>query len=185
MLDAALDLFVRHGYDGTSLQLIADHLGVTKAAVYYHFRTKGEILAALVQPALDDFDGLLAQAASCSRAGNRREASLRAYVDYLLRHRQVAGFLARDVAALAQPEVRDPVETLYRRMQSQLTAGLDGPGDVRAQLWAAATLRGLSEALLAAPPDCDEDWLREELLDLGRHMVAGYRKQRRAVGTGC
>jgi hypothetical protein len=43
-------------------------------------------------------------------------------------------------------------------------------------MWAAATLRGLSEALLAAPAACDEQWLREQLLGLGRHMLTGYRR---------
>ena len=37
---AALELFARRGVSGTSLQDIADHLGVTKAAVYYQFRSK-------------------------------------------------------------------------------------------------------------------------------------------------
>lgn len=185
VLEVALDLFAQHGYDGTSLQLIADQLGVTKAAVYYHFRTKGEILGALVQPAFDDLDRLLTQVGTGGRAGSRRKAGLRSYVDYLLRHRQVAAFLDRDVSALAQPEVREPMEALNRKVRSLLTAGTD-QADPRAPLWAAATLRGLSEALLAAPVECDEEWLREQLLDLGRHMLAGYRRtlQRKDTGPG-
>src|SRR5262245_6999957 len=47
ILDVALDLFVDQGYDGTSLRQIAERLGVTKAALYYHFEAKENILAAL------------------------------------------------------------------------------------------------------------------------------------------
>jgi AcrR family transcriptional regulator len=47
ILDVALDLFVAQGYDGTSLRQIAEQLGVTKAALYYHFESKEEILRAL------------------------------------------------------------------------------------------------------------------------------------------
>ena len=47
ILDIALDLFTEQGYDGTSLRQIADQLGVTKAALYYHFSSKDEILLAL------------------------------------------------------------------------------------------------------------------------------------------
>src|SRR5580698_4728775 len=47
ILDAALDLFVTQGYDGTSLRQIAEQLGVTKAALYYHFESKEDILMAL------------------------------------------------------------------------------------------------------------------------------------------
>ena len=47
ILDAALELFVTQGYDGTSLRQIAEQLGVTKAALYYHFESKEDILLAL------------------------------------------------------------------------------------------------------------------------------------------
>jgi AcrR family transcriptional regulator len=47
ILDVALDLFIANGYDGTSLREIAEQLGVTKAALYYHFESKEDILMAL------------------------------------------------------------------------------------------------------------------------------------------
>jgi AcrR family transcriptional regulator len=47
ILDAALDLFIAQGFDGTSLRQIAEALGVTKAALYYHFESKDDILMAL------------------------------------------------------------------------------------------------------------------------------------------
>ena len=43
----ALDLFTEQGFDGTSLRQIAEQLGVTKAALYYHFESKDSILMAL------------------------------------------------------------------------------------------------------------------------------------------
>ena len=47
ILDVALDLFLEQGYDGTSLREIAERLGVTKAALYYHFPSKEDIFRAL------------------------------------------------------------------------------------------------------------------------------------------
>lgn len=47
ILDVALDLFIDQGFDKTSLREIAERLGVTKAALYYHFRSKEDILLAL------------------------------------------------------------------------------------------------------------------------------------------
>src|SRR5580693_7571129 len=47
ILDVALDLFTELGFDGTSLRQIAEQLGVTKAALYYHFTSKDDILMAL------------------------------------------------------------------------------------------------------------------------------------------
>jgi AcrR family transcriptional regulator len=50
ILAVACELFSEQGYDATSLREIADRLGFTKAALYYHFQSKEEILAALLQP---------------------------------------------------------------------------------------------------------------------------------------
>ncbi len=47
ILDVALDLFIEKGYDKTSLREIAEQLGFTKAALYYHFESKSDILMAL------------------------------------------------------------------------------------------------------------------------------------------
>jgi AcrR family transcriptional regulator len=47
ILDVALELFTEQGFDGTSLREIAERLGVTKAALYYHFESKDDILLAL------------------------------------------------------------------------------------------------------------------------------------------
>jgi len=47
ILDVALDLFTEKGFDSTSLREIAEKLGVTKAALYYHFASKDDILMAL------------------------------------------------------------------------------------------------------------------------------------------
>jgi AcrR family transcriptional regulator len=47
ILDVALDLFTEQGYDGTSLREIAEQLKITKAAIYYYFESKEDILMAL------------------------------------------------------------------------------------------------------------------------------------------
>jgi len=47
ILDVALELFNEQGYDKTSLREIAERLDVTKAALYYHFKSKADILLAL------------------------------------------------------------------------------------------------------------------------------------------
>ncbi len=47
ILDVALDLFTTQGFDGTSLREVAERLGITKAALYYHFESKEDILLAL------------------------------------------------------------------------------------------------------------------------------------------
>ena len=52
ILEVALDLFIEEGYEKVSLREVAERVGVTKAALYYHFSSKEEILKALVEPLL-------------------------------------------------------------------------------------------------------------------------------------
>lgn len=81
IVTTAMRRFVEHGYDKTSLREIADEVGVTKAALYYHFRTKEEIAAA----GMADFAGAVASLESwaASRgAGHDSDAEL---VDRLVR----------------------------------------------------------------------------------------------------
>ena len=49
ILDVALDLFVEKGFDKSSLREIAERLGFSKAAIYYHFASKDDILMGLHQ----------------------------------------------------------------------------------------------------------------------------------------
>ncbi|MER6120581.1 TetR/AcrR family transcriptional regulator [Streptomyces sp. NPDC001743] len=47
--DVALELFAEQGYEKTSLREIAEQLDVTKAALYYHFKTKEDILVGIFE----------------------------------------------------------------------------------------------------------------------------------------
>jgi AcrR family transcriptional regulator len=55
----ALELFAEQGYEKTSLREIAERLGVTKAALYYHFRTKDDIVASLFDDMLAHLDAIV------------------------------------------------------------------------------------------------------------------------------
>jgi len=52
ILGIALDLFIEQGYDKVSLREIAERVGVTKAALYYHFASKDDIVRTLIAPVL-------------------------------------------------------------------------------------------------------------------------------------
>lgn len=59
IVDTAMRMFVEQGYDGTSLREIAEALEVTKAALYYHFRTKEEIVEEAFAAHEHRLDGLM------------------------------------------------------------------------------------------------------------------------------
>src|SRR3954464_10631962 len=62
ILDAAAELFAQRGYAATSTRLIAERVGIRQASLYYHFDTKEQILAELleatVRPSLTYADSL-------------------------------------------------------------------------------------------------------------------------------
>jgi AcrR family transcriptional regulator len=56
LMAIAIDCFARYGYQGTSIDRIANAAGVTKGALYYHFRDKEELLFEAVQDRITEFE---------------------------------------------------------------------------------------------------------------------------------
>jgi TetR/AcrR family transcriptional regulator, acrAB operon repressor len=56
LIRTAIDCFARYGYAGTSIDRIARAAGVTKGALYYHFRDKEQLLFAAVQERVGAFE---------------------------------------------------------------------------------------------------------------------------------
>jgi AcrR family transcriptional regulator len=99
ILETAQRLFTEHGYDATSLQMIADEMGLTKAAVYYHFRAKTDILHAAMQPGIQRLKALLDEAAALRGRRARIEYLVNGFVDFLIQNRHYAVMASTDPAA--------------------------------------------------------------------------------------
>ena len=177
VLDTALELFAAQGFDGTSLQQIADRLGVTKAAVYYHFPSKDQLLEALVAPAFDELGALLSEVEAMQGSGARQKHALQAFVDYLLRHRAAAAWMRRDAAALTRPGVWARSRDIERRLHELLGAG---DGDDVGRFWTGAITLAVSGAVLDQPA-ADEVWLRAEVSHLCAGLLSTYRADRKSV----
>src|SRR3954452_14235643 len=96
LLKTALRLFAEHGVEGTSLQMIADALGVTKAAVYYHFKAKDEITEAVAAPAVRELDLLVVEAGQQRRRSAQVDHLLEGFVDLVVRHRALVALFSSD-----------------------------------------------------------------------------------------
>jgi AcrR family transcriptional regulator len=96
----ALELFAEQGYQRTSLREIAERLDITKAALYYHFKSKEDIVGSLTEDFLADFDELLNWARQEPPGPERRTAIVDRYLDVFLRGMEVFRFLERNQAAL-------------------------------------------------------------------------------------
>src|ERR1700712_611894 len=80
ILSVALRLFASQGYANTSLRQIADELGVTKAALYFHFKTKEDIVTGILTGYLDGLNTLVEGAAPETTEG--REQLLRRFAEH-------------------------------------------------------------------------------------------------------
>lgn len=120
ILLAAARVFARLGYDGATLDDIADQFGATKAAIYYHFRSKEEIYteirATAVRDAIRRLDAILARR-------DPPEIALRAAVLDLVSH--IFGDLDRYANILRtgrqlSPESYETVRTLQRQYERMI-----------------------------------------------------------------
>ncbi len=96
LIEAALALFAEHGVSGTSLQMIADRLGVSKAAVYYQFQSKDDIALAVVGPVFDDLVRLISIAEGLPSPVARRETAVSGLIELAVRHRRVTAVFHGD-----------------------------------------------------------------------------------------
>lgn len=77
--DVALELFAEQGYEKTSLREIAERLEVTKAALYYHFKTKEDIVISLFRDLTRPIDELITWAEGQPRTLETKQEILRRY----------------------------------------------------------------------------------------------------------
>ncbi|WP_329134412.1 TetR/AcrR family transcriptional regulator [Streptomyces sp. NBC_01476] len=96
ILGTAQRLFIERGYTATSLQMIADELGLTKAAVYYHFRAKHDILHAAMMPGILRMEALLDQAEAMRGRRARIDHVVSGFVDFLVENRHYAVMASTD-----------------------------------------------------------------------------------------
>src|SRR5205807_9846179 len=88
IINAALELFAEHGVGGTSLQMIADEIGVTKAAVYHQFNTKDEIVLAAAEAELARLAAVIHAAETESSRTRARDALVIGIVDLAVDRRR-------------------------------------------------------------------------------------------------
>lgn len=136
----ALELFAERGVQQTSLRDIADRLGVTKPALYYHFASREDLLNSLVQPMIDDFEAYAAAQAAAAPVEARE--LLGSYFDLSYEHRWLIQLVIRDLAVLHELNLA----ARFMQWRQQLTDLLIGPSpSLPDRVRAMVALGGLSD----------------------------------------
>jgi len=165
ILETAQRLFNEHGYDATSLQMIADEMGLTKAAVYYHFRAKTDILHAAMQPGIQRLEALLDETATLRGRRARIEHLVNGFVDFLIQNRHYAVMASTDPAAK-----RDKLDTEAMTMRRRALTLLFGDNPTGAERLCFNAMFFIPECLPDLA-DLTDDELREALQTTLLHML--------------
>jgi AcrR family transcriptional regulator len=174
VVGAALDLFAAHGVGGTSLQMIADALGVTKAAVYHQFKTKDEIVLAAAEGELDRLREVLDRADAEATPAQARHVLVSGIVDLAVDGRRTTSVILND------PVIRQffADDDRFRRVMGRMTSLLGGTGlvggtgtsdgRVATAMFIAAVSGAVMHPLVA---ELDDDTMRAQLLHMAHKLL--------------
>lgn len=168
VIEAALDLFARHGVGGTSLQMIADALGVTKAAVYHQFKTKHEIVLAAARSELAALEAVVAAAEAHASRRRARDALVTGIVGLAVTGRRRVGSILSDPVVVAHFSHDRAFRDVMRRLGRVLGQGDGAPARVRVAMLVAAISGAATHPLVA---DLDDETLQAELERLARRFL--------------
>ncbi|GIF20375.1 AcrR family transcriptional regulator [Actinoplanes tereljensis] len=170
LLVVALDLFAEHGVSGTSPQMIADRLGVTKAAVHSEFPTMDDLALAVIAPALDRLGEVADEAESQRGHAARVESVLAGVVQLVVDYRKMAATLGFDPVVVrlvrAHPALRD-----LQRIRRLLGGFAPDPGSrVRMAVIAGGLMMAGADPAVAG---LDNEDFHDHLLAAGRRILRG------------
>jgi AcrR family transcriptional regulator len=156
ILKAAREIFVKEGYDGFSMRILADRIGYSPAATYRHFKSKAEIFQRLADESflalMQASDGV--KLIESEDPVNRLKRGMLAYVDFGLQNPdqyRVAFLLYRSDATEA-PKPTAAYAGLKRRVQVCIEAGrfrAENTELMAQSLWAA--VHGITSLLIQKP----------------------------------
>jgi AcrR family transcriptional regulator len=171
--ELALQLFAEQGYEKTSLREIAERLGVTKAALYYYFRSKEDIVRSLVEDYMAEIDELIAWGKDQPRSAQTSAEIVRRYLDIVTNGTAVFRLLHQNQAAVSSLAAAKERGELFRERMDALVGLLTEPGaPMRDQIRAASCLMSISFCCMhyqdraASPAE-----LREAVLDVALELA--------------
>jgi AcrR family transcriptional regulator len=110
----ARELFAQQGVQRTSLQEIADKLGITKPALYYHFASREDLVRSIVQPLIDDGEKFLREQEA--RGSIEPRELLEGFFEFHYRHKQEIMLILSELTTLADLGLIELVVTWRQRL---------------------------------------------------------------------
>ena len=183
ILDAAVELFSRHGFDGVSMRTIAIQAGVSKSNIYHHFKSKEELYLAIMQSSAERFSDMVEALAEGKGSFDQRlRVFARSHLEHLFDNRMTVRLMLREVFGGEEKWRRILVDqvvggifqrliTIFEKGQEQglLRPGLD-PSLCAMQLLGADLFYFQAYKMLRVFPDVghalDRDRYSEEMMNI-------------------
>jgi len=169
----ALELFAEQGYDKTSLREIAERLDVTKAALYYHFKSKEDIVRSLVEDYIGQMDALIVWAKNQPRTPEARREIIGRYVGIVADGSDVFRMLHHNQAAVNSLAAGKERGEVFKERMTGLVEALAEPGaSMEERLRAAMLLGGVSVGwMFFADQAPDREKLRATVLRVATDLA--------------
>ena len=161
ILEVALELFLKKGFDGTPTSEIAAAADTSKASVYHYFRTKEQILYALFYPSFDKVEALLEKARG-------PEEILEGYLRTMLEERKLTTLLGADLSILSRPEIGSRALHLMRGLRMRVA----GEGASLAEKMRAECALGALRSAVISFPEAEEETIRKVALKAAWAVLA-------------
>lgn len=168
----ALELFTEQGYEKTSLREIAERLGVTKAALYYHFKSKDEIVSSFVEDRLRRMDELIEWARTQPSNLATRRTLIARYADAMFASElpSVMRFFEQNQTVLKSLAAGQQMRDRMLRLAEELSRGDDSPA---AQLRAGLTLFAVhSSFFVVRTPHMTDEERKKIALEVADELLA-------------
>ena len=169
----ALELFAEQGYEKTSLREIAERLGVTKAALYYHFKSKEDIVHSFTDDYFEEIDHLLDWAKDQPQTEETQREILDRYVGIVLAGSEVFHFLEQNRAAVQGMEAGKERFARFRDRLDALVDLLAGPdASLRSRVRATTAVLSMGATCLLYLHQVDDpDKLRAIVLEIAADLI--------------
>ncbi|QJT03257.1 TetR/AcrR family transcriptional regulator [Streptomyces asoensis] len=115
--DVALELFAEQGYEKTSLREIAERLEVTKAALYYHFKTKEEIIVGIFTDLTKPIEDLIEWGANQPHTLDTKQELIRRYSRALSEATPLFRFMQENQATVRELQIGDSFKDRMRGLR--------------------------------------------------------------------
>jgi AcrR family transcriptional regulator len=185
ILEATLRLLARRGVHGTSLDALAEEVGVAKSSILWHFGSKEELLLRVAERAFEAIaSGPARTILALPTIEERAEATWRFYLETVLEQPQLKRVVLYLIfeSAEGRPELRARLRQLYRSMRDLFAEGLRGvvrdeEQRRRRAAVALASLDGLFLQWLLDPESLDLEALHHEMRDLAARARRSQRRE--------